>query len=75
MTEHRDERRKTPGSVSAPNASSDNAVASWITDELMELTRTVWQPFYPVLLTDDEVRAMLTSVGHLCRALSSRAKP
>lgn len=73
MTERRDERRETPGIVPASNASSDKAVPSWITDDLMALTRTVWQPFYPVLLTDDDVRAMLTSVGQLCRALSPRA--
>lgn len=70
MIDRRDEPRDRAGSVPTP---SEKTVPSWISDELMELTRTVWQPFYPVLLTDDDVREMLTSVGQLCRALSPRA--
>ena len=45
----------------------------WITTDVIEETRAVWQPYYRKELTDDEVVALLLNVGTLFRIL--RRKP
>jgi hypothetical protein len=43
----------------------------WITQELIEATIRVWQPYYAELLTPEEAVTMIQNVGRLFSALSS----
>jgi hypothetical protein len=45
----------------------------WITDELIEATIRVWQPYYEATLTPDDALIMILDVGRLFEALSSRS--
>ena len=47
----------------------------WITAELIEQTIRVWQPYYPAMLTPEEVVTMILNVGRLYQALSSGSSP
>ena len=47
----------------------------WITPELVEATIRVWQPYYPAMLTPEEVVTMIQAVGRLYQALSSGSSP
>lgn len=43
----------------------------WITQELIEATIRVWQPYYAEILSPEEAVEMIQSVGRLFQALSS----
>ena len=43
----------------------------WITDELIERTIRVWQPYYQAVLTPEEAVTMIQTAGRLYQALSS----
>ncbi len=45
-------------------------VPSWISAELIQLTLSIWQPYYATPLTLDDALAMLLNVGRLCGELS-----
>lgn len=49
---------------------AERSFPSWISRELLELTRKVWQPYYPAPLTETDLLEILTSAGQLCRILS-----
>ncbi len=46
-----------------------------ITAELIEATIRTWQPYYTEVLTPEEAVTMITNVGRLFDALSSRSPP
>ncbi len=45
----------------------------WITQELIEATIRVWQPYYAEILSPEEAVTMIRNVGRLFTALSSGA--
>ena len=47
----------------------------WITQELIEETIRVWQPYYAELLSPEEAVTMIRNVGRLFQALSSGLSP
>ena len=47
----------------------------WITDELIERTIIVWQPYYRTVLTPEEAVTMILNVGRLYQVFSSGASP
>ena len=47
----------------------------WITQELIEATIRVWQPYYAEILSPEEAVTMILNVGRLFDALSSRSQP
>lgn len=42
-----------------------NKAPAWLSEELLQKTMTVWQPFYPNPLTEDDARQIILSVGRL----------
>lgn len=72
---------KTNSERRAVRARSDQAAAirelprdtpAWITPELVELTRKVWQPYYPEPLTVEDSITILRNAGSLLDALARR---
>jgi hypothetical protein len=55
-------------------AQPDNlgGIPPWISTELMAETRTVWQPYYESVLTDEDILALLMPVGVLYEILFSK---
>lgn len=45
---------------------------AWITPELVELTRKVWQPYYDEPLTIEDSITILRNAGSLLEALARR---
>jgi hypothetical protein len=54
----------------APHKSPPTPLPGWITPELIAETRTVWRPYYPEDLTDEQAVALLLPVGVLYEVLS-----
>jgi hypothetical protein len=54
------------------SANTLGPIPPWITPELMEETRAVWQPYYEKELTDEDVLALLIPVGVLYEILFSK---
>ena len=44
----------------------------WITDELIEQTIDVWQPYYEEELTEEDAVEILRNVVRMARALAQR---
>jgi hypothetical protein len=57
-------RRYGEGAEAAP------AYPAWITQELIELTLTTWQPYYTQVLNNEDAVEMLLTVGSLYRVLA-----
>jgi hypothetical protein len=45
-------------------------VPEWLSVELIEKTRAVWQPYYASPLTDEDAKAIVLNVGRLFDVLS-----
>ncbi len=43
---------------------------AWISEELIQVTLRVWQPYYSVHLSVEDAIAMIRNVGHLFDVLS-----
>jgi hypothetical protein len=49
----------------SPTTSHVPDVAEWISDELIQTTLRVWQPYYAEPLTREDAIEMITTVGRL----------
>jgi hypothetical protein len=58
--------------VSRANGSA-TTLPDWITDELVEKTIAVWQPYYSDPLTAEDAAYIILSVGRLFETLSKTA--
>jgi hypothetical protein len=51
-----------------------STLPGWITPEVVEQTRTVWQPYYHSPLTDDDAIEILLNVGNLFQLLREQIR-
>ena len=56
----------------SPNRYS--ALPGWITPQVVEQTRAVWQPYYKSPLTDDDAIEILLNVGNLFQLLREQVR-
>jgi hypothetical protein len=59
----------------APNPSARQraeAVPAWVSDDLINRTLAVWQPYYKFRLTTDDAVGIILRVGMLMNVLSRR---
>lgn len=71
-------RRSFSKEKSAFVASANSVPAgapAWVTEELIEQTIRVWQPYYPDPLTTDDAVAIIQGVGRLIDVLSKGSPP
>lgn len=76
MDDRETERMRTNGGRQA--AAAYSARPAWIKDELIALTLKVWQPYYPLPLTENDAVEMLHRVGRLftvLRTVAARVQP
>lgn len=62
------------GSPEGPGTTRPSgAVPSWVTDELVEQTIRVWQPYYAIPLTREDAIEMIQEVGRLLDVLAHKS--
>ena len=49
-----------------------DSIPAWVTDEMIQRTLTLWQPYYKFTLTTDDAVCILLRVGMLIDVLSGR---
>jgi len=65
-----DRTAEAAGREPAATAEVPPGLPGWVTPELLELTRNVWQPYYAEPLTVEDASGMLTGVGRLLSILT-----
>lgn len=65
----------TPAESDQEHPPQLNELPNWITDELLETTRLVWQPYYSEELSRDELGKLCLAVGQLLQVLNQKPDP